>query len=158
MRITDNFVFFWDGVFSQWHSARFEVVGTQYSCAEQYMMRQKALLFADTDMADAIMRARSPKQQKALGRKVRGFKATAWDAVARDVVFTGNMAKFGQNESLLHELLSTNERTLVEASPYDLVWGVGLSAGDERILDPRQWKGKNWLGEVLMKVREQLIR
>src|SRR5947209_19865319 len=103
----ESFTFFWSGPFSQWHPCQFTIDGKVYNCAEQYMMEQKALLFDDRETAAKIMRARTPREQKQLGRQVGNFNAGRWNAVARDIVFRGNVAKFTQNPELRAALLAT---------------------------------------------------
>jgi ribA/ribD-fused uncharacterized protein len=154
---TEQFTFFWHGPFSQWHGCRFKVAGVSYSCAEQYMMAQKAVLFKDDDALEEIMAAASPRIQKALGRKVRGFNQSKWDGCARDIVYRGNWAKFTQNEDLQKLLMATQGTTLVEASPADILWGIGLGEDDPRAMDRKSWRGKNWLGEVLTRVRDDIL-
>lgn len=151
----EEFFFFWHGPFSQWHKVSFTVDGIKYNCAEQYMMAEKARFFNDTASLKAIMNATDPADQKRLGRGVKGFIKDKWDAVARDIVFKGNHAKFRQNKELREALFST-EGTLVEASPYDQIWGIGLKMNDERAMSRKTWRGKNWLGETLTKVRDEL--
>ena len=154
----ESFTFFWSGPFSQWHPCRFTIEGKVYNCAEQYMLEQKALLFGDRETAAKIMRARTPREQKRLGRQVRSFDAGRWNAVARDVVFRGNVAKFTQNPDLRAALLATAGTTLVEASPSDTIWGIGLAEDDPAAQDRKRWRGTNWLGEVLTRVREALLQ
>lgn len=153
---SDNFVLFYGGPFSQWYQSAFMVDGIVYVTAEQYMMAMKAEYFGDEKAKNQIMLTTSPSEQKAIGRMVKNFNAEAWDAVSRDYVYKGNLAKFGQNLSLKIELMATGNKEFVEASPYDKVWGVGLGEDDPKILDKANWLGKNWLGETLMKVREDL--
>lgn len=152
----DNYVFFWGGIYSQWFKASFTVQGTVYNCAEQYMMHQKALLFGDYEIAKQIMATKNPKTQKALGRQVRGFDPAVWNARAKFFVKKGNEAKFTQNEDLLRELVATGDKTLVEASPYDRIWGIGLNKYDALRTPVENWKGTNWLGEVLTELRDEL--
>lgn len=152
----EKFTFFWSGPFSQWYSCGFIVDDMSFNCAEQYMMYRKAMLFNDVETAKKIMASRSPRQQKSLGRTVKPFDPNKWNESARGIVFTGNYAKFSQNPLLLEALLITKGTTLVEASPYDTVWGIGLKADDPLALDRRTWRGTNWLGEVLTSVREKL--
>lgn len=152
--MAEQFTFFWAGPFSQWHRCKFTVDGVTYNCAEQYMMHQKALFFEDTETAKKIMATSSPKAQKALGREVTPFDAGKWDGVARDVVLRGNLAKFKQNPDLLALLMATKGTTLVEASPYDKIWGIGLKESDPKAKDRATWRGKNWLGQVLTAARE----
>lgn len=151
----NEFTFFWKGPFSQWHKKPFVVDGITYNCAEQYMMAEKARLFGDVEALRKIMATTSPREQKKIGREVKGYDEEKWDIIVKDVIFKGNYAKFSQNKELLDMLLKTNP-VLVEASPYDTKYGVGLLENDPKILDRNNWKGKNWLGEVLTKVRERL--
>jgi len=155
--ITDKYVFFWNGVCSQWHASEFEIDGKKYTCAEQYMMYKKALLFEDEEVANAIMRTNSPKEQKALGRKVRGFEKDKWEEVCREYVYEANYAKFTQNPHMLKELKTYGNREIVEASPEDKIWGIGMHETNPDILDKSKWQGKNWLGEAVMRVRDELL-
>lgn len=163
-----KYLFFWghkpsaDGsmtksCFSQWWDCKFSVEGVEYHTAEQYMMAQKAILFSDTEIRDKIMNASHPKQYKDLGRKIRGFDQDIWNDSCCGIVIKGNMAKFSQNEELMAFLLNTNNRVLVEASPYDRIWGIGLSADDRKCENPCLWNGSNLLGFCLMEVRDMLI-
>lgn len=159
---TEHGIYFWGGVFSNWAKAPFRAAvypGEEvewFNCAEQYMMRIKAELFKDAEAATMIMRTPSPKEQKRLGRAVKGYADEAWDPVARDFSYIGIYHKFAQNKVLRELLLSTGNKILVEASPVDKKWGVGLEHLDLRILDKSKWPGKNWLGQILMKVRDDL--
>jgi ribA/ribD-fused uncharacterized protein len=155
--ITDKYVFFWGGVCSQWHASEFEIDGQKYTCAEQYMMYKKALLFEDEEVANAIMRTNSPKEQKALGRKVRGFNKDRWEDVCREYVYEANYAKFTQNPYMLEELKTYGHREIVEASPEDKIWGIGMHETNPDILDKSKWDGTNWLGEAIMRVRDELL-
>lgn len=155
--MAEKFTFFWNGPFSQWEEAEFEVDGIKYNCAEQFMMASKARMFKDYDTLCSIMESESPREQKKLGRQVRGFNADRWNAVAREFVYEGNHAKFTQNPDLLEKLLATEGTTLVEASPYDCVWGIGLRETDKGANNRDKWLGTNWLGEVLTGLREDLI-
>lgn len=154
----EKFTFFWrtESPFSQWHPADFTVNGVHYTSAEQYMMHQKALLFGDQTIADKILKASSASVQKKLGRQVLGFDRTLWEAECQRIVYEGNWAKFTQNEELLTALRATRGTTLVEASPDDRIWGVGLAEEDRRIRNRRTWRGTNWLGEILTRLREDI--
>ena len=120
------------------------------------MMWRKALLFDDQSMADRVLAARSPAEAKALGRQVSGYVDAAWEAARLEIVIEGNLAKFGQDPALRTFLLGTGSRVLVEASPQDRIWGIGLVASDPRASDPSSWLGLNLLGEALMEVRSRL--
>ena len=138
---------------SQWYPSPFEVDGVQFATAEHYMKWGKARLFGDEDAAAKILEVGHPKKAKDLGRVIRGFDEAAWIANRVEIVTAGNVEKFRQNPALLAFLLGTNERVLVEASPMDRIWGIGLAATDERAHDPAQWRGSNLLGEALMRAR-----
>lgn len=145
------------GCLSQWWMQPFQVEGITYSCAEQYMMAEKARLFRDDTMLPAIMAASTPKEMKALGRKVKGFDGTVWDAACVDIVKTANMAKFSQNPRLLAFLLGTNGRILVEASPMDRIWGIGMGRNNPDANNPLKWRGRNLLGFALTEVRDKIL-
>lgn len=152
------FVPFYGGPFSQWAACTFVVDGVQYNCAEQYMMAQKARLFGDQEALETIMGTDDPSLQKATGKLVRGFVRETWDAVSRDVVARASLAKFTSDRRLYKALLDTEGMTLVEASPTDIIWGVGLTERDPRVHDRLKWKGTNWLGLVLDQTRERLLQ
>ena len=160
----NNITPFYGGPFSQWYKCKFKPAmnpknpddAEEFSSAEQYMMYCKAKLFGDSEAMKWIMATDDPKVQKSLGRTVQNFDEEIWKRHREEIVFIGNCLKFGQNEELREELLNTGDSLLVEASPYDRVWGVGLSEIDPRIADPEKWQGDNLLGKVLMRVRESL--
>lgn len=160
-----DFIFFWGhhktnginkGCFSQWWPCTFTVDDVTYNCAEQYMMAQKAVLFNDTDTLQKILLATEPNVCKGLGRQVRNFDSQIWDKECYDIVFKGNYAKFSQNEDLKKELLATGDRILVEVSPYDRIWGIGMSIDHPDHADPSKWKGTNLLGFALTDVKDVL--
>jgi ribA/ribD-fused uncharacterized protein len=164
---TPEFLFFWGHrakanqapgkhVLSQWWPAAFEIGGVHYPTAEHYMMAEKARLFGDEEHLARILEAESPDRAKALGRKVRNFDAAQWDAAAFRCVVAGNLAKFGQNPPLKAFLLATVGKVIVEASPVDSIWGIGMAASDERAANPAEWQGRNLLGFALMAVRAEL--
>jgi ribA/ribD-fused uncharacterized protein len=153
-----KFHFFWMGPFSQWAMRDMVIDGVEYNCCEQYMMSEKARLFKDEYALKEILKSDDPKEQKAWGRQVKGFVKDEWEAIARDVVYKANYAKFTQHPNLKDILMATGDKVIVEASPEDCIWGIGLRASDSRAQDPKKWRGTNWLGEALMQVREQLKR
>lgn len=152
----NEYTFFWSGPFSQWHPSKFVIDGIQFTHAEQYMMYKKAMLFSDTETADKILKAKHPKEQKALGRQVKNFSSQEWEKNCKKFVYDGNYAKFTQNSDLMKKLMDTGDSLLVEASPYDKIWGIGLNEEDAKITPEEQWPGKNWLGEVLTNLRHDL--
>lgn len=119
------------------------------------MMHGKALLFEDHEVAAQILQTSDPRTIKALGRKVRGFNDTEWKKHRQAIVYSNNMAKFSQNPHLYEALMSTFG-LLVEASPSDKIWGIGMNEKDAKRLPESKWKGQNLLGKILTQVREDL--
>ncbi len=155
----DKFYFFWKHQFGQWTLRDMQdKEGIVYNCCEQYMMAQKARLFGDMTAFEKIMVEKNPEEQQKLGRTVERYNENIWVGNREIIVYDGNTLKFTQHEDLGKRLIATHPAILVEASPYDLVWGVGLSAKDPSILDEKNWKGLNLLGNALMRVREDLIK
>lgn len=146
------------GAFSQWWHSDFRAAGHIYCCMEQFMMANKAELFEDPKVLQQILECSDPRQIKALGRKVQNFDEKVWDEVKYSIVLNGNYLKFTQNAELRNVLLNTGERILAEASPYDRVWGIGMSESHEHAEDPLRWKGQNLLGFALMEVRDEIRR
>ncbi len=169
----EKFTFFWhsSSCFSQWYISEFTGRGILWSeesfledlplevtfnCMEQYMMYHKAMLFLDRPSARKILATENPKEQKKIGRSVQNFDEKVWKYYRHSIVYRGNKNKFTQNDKLLSELMSTEGTSLVEASPYDKIWGAGLSQKDGRIRDRGLWKGLNLLGEILTSLRIDL--
>ncbi len=164
-----RYVFFWghqprpDGqlsaaCFSQWWPAQFTVDGRVFASAEQYMMWRKAYLFGDHHQAEAILQAGSPAHAKALGRGVTGFDDAVWEAHRWSIVVEASVAKFGSRPQLRDYLLGTKNRVLVEASPVDRIWGIGLTADSAEATNPEKWRGMNLLGFALMEARHHLLQ
>lgn len=141
---------------SQWWLAPFELDGVGYASAEHFMMAGKARLFGDGEALAAILKAPDPAAAKKLGRGVRGFEDDVWRKHRHELVVTGNLAKFEQHPKLGFFLLSIREDVIVEASPRDTIWGIGLGQENPKARDPRLWRGLNLLGFALMEVRERL--
>lgn len=165
MKITDHYVFFWKSPLAQWNMKPFfETVLThdkkskvlKYCCAEQYMMAKKAKLFGDRQTFLKIMKSDSPKEIQELGRKISNFDQQLWDAHKQLIVYQGNILKFSQNEDLRNLLMSTKGKILVEASPIDKIWGIGLgeNESEEILCDPKNWRGLNLLGFTLTALRD----
>lgn len=161
------FLFFWghqpskDGsiiksCFSQWWIASFEVEGITYKTAEHWMMAGKAKLFGDAEALQKIVAMVTPAAAKKGGRQVRNFDAAAWDKHKYELVAAGNLHKFSQHPALKEFLISTGDQVLVEASPRDKIWGIGMGGENPAAKDPKLWKGENLLGFALMEVREKL--
>jgi len=141
---------------SQWFPALFKIDGVEYLTAEQYMMAEKARLFNDSEMLENILNSQTPKEAKALGRKVRNFEDEVWKNHCSQIVVKANQAKFSQNPAFAQWLVATAPKVLVEASLWDRIWGIGMAQSNPKALDPRQWNGQNLLGFALMQVRDSL--
>ena len=143
-------------VFCQWYKCEFTDGGLTFNCTEQYMMYEKARLFGDLITAEKILNETDPDKMRKLGREIKNFDDKIWNKNKYSIVYVGNYLKFSQNEQLKQYILSTKRTVLVEASPYDAVWGVKMGAENEDINCPDQWQGQNLLGFALMHVRETL--
>ena len=151
-----DYIPFYGGFMSQWFPSPFRYGPTLFPTAEHFMMAMKAKLFDDFPAQMAIMSNSDPAAAKALGRRVKGFDPRIWDVVKVATVFAGNWLKFTQHPDLRKELLSTGKAVLVEASPTDRIWGIGMAADDHRVRKPWLWRGSNLLGFVLMEVRDRI--
>ena len=167
--IRDKFLFFWghqpsaDGIitktcFSQWWLCSFVVDKVTYKTAEHWMMAKKAALFGDKEILAQILMAKTPAEAKKLGRKVRDYQDDVWLNNRFEIVKEGNYHKFSQNEALKTFLLNTSDRVIVEASPVDSIWGIGMAIDNPAIENPEKWEGLNLLGFALMEVRDELKR
>lgn len=157
----NNIFPFYHGSFSNWYQGlegnkkyQFIVDGQEYNCSEQYMMVEKAKLFNDDATKTLILKSKSPREQKTLGRKVKGFDQQIWNKNRDEIMYQGLKAKFSQNPKIKKELLDTGDKIICEASPYDKIWGVGLSVNNPSVYDKSKWKGLNLLGKALMRVRD----
>lgn len=147
-----------NGYMSNWYKRDFVLDDKSYCCAEQYMMEQKALLFADFSSAKKIMLTTDPQEMQTTGRTVTNFIPVVWDGCKQLIVYRALMAKFEQNPDLYGQLMTTGTATLVECSRSDKVWGIGLGMNDPDIASPDKWKGQNLLGFTLQAVRSDLMR
>ena len=127
-----------------------------YVCAEQFLMASKATLFGDLAAHEKIMLTNSPREMKDFGRRVKNFNSAVWDANKMSIMRMGLYYKFTQNEKLQRGLLLTGDKVLIEASPYDHIWGVGLGPNDARLLNTDEWRGQNLLGQCLIDIRKAI--
>ena len=142
--------------FSNWYPSTFTHNGITFTRGEQYMMYRKAIMFNDLETAAAIMSTDNPREHKELGRLVTNYNDTQWSAVREDIMVEGLFEKFNQIPKLKEALLATGDTIIAEASPYDLVWGIGFTADQPKATDQTKWRGKNLLGKVLMRVRNEI--
>lgn len=162
-----KFIFFWghqpskDGsitntCFSQWWKSSFIVNDINYKTAEHWMMAKKAELFKDKEVLNKIINCASPAEAKKLGREVKNYNEEIWLENRFQIVKQGNFEKFNQNNQLKEYLLKTNNRVIVESSPVDDIWGIGMASDHNDINNPEKWRGLNLLGFALMEVRDEL--
>ena len=126
--------------FSNFHRASFNLDSKEWPTVEQYFQAQKCL---DENVQEQIRTLKSPKTVKSMGRNV--VLREDWELVKFDIMEKALKAKFEQNESLKKLLLGTGQKELREHTARDNLWGDGGNG-----------KGKNMLGKILMKVREDL--
>jgi hypothetical protein len=149
----EGYAFFYNGPFSNWFPCEFTVEGIKYNCGEQYMMHQKALFFKDDEVAVMIMQTARPAKQKELGRSVKNYNEDAWDKIRYELVKKGLREKFNQNKNLKSFLLSHKQFVIVEASPFDRVWGIGYD--DRNALRNINYWGKNLLGKIITELANE---
>lgn len=164
--IRKNCIFFWDGIYSNWHKSPFNPshfkklisykIDHEFDNNEQFFMYCKAKHFRDEETAKVILGTPNPATSKKLGRKVKGFNSEEWDRVKEIFMLDGLYCKFLSNKVLLDELLDTRDKFLVEASPFDKIWGIGIGESEARFRLVSEWKGENLLGKCLMETRESL--
>ena len=132
--------------------------GTQYTSSEQMYQHQKALHYKDMDTAAEILTSQTPLQAYKLGKKVKGLRAEDWytEENAKEVMYKCCLAKFSQNEKLELFLVSTGKNSIAEGNPRDSLWGVALPVSNPNIFSKDLWKGKNWMGDILTRVRDTL--
>jgi ribA/ribD-fused uncharacterized protein len=158
--MSEKYLFFFsekstNGYLSNWYPSQFDDGFITYQNMEQYMMYQKARTFGDMDMATKIIKNPNPEICKKLGRQVRNFDPMIWSHKCMYIVTKGCLLKFNQNPNLKQFLIATGDCILVEASPYDRIWGIGYSGSNAVKVEKIKW-GQNLLGKCLMKVRETL--
>ena len=162
VNITDKYVAFWGGVFSNFYPCEIRVDTDKgeivFKSSEQYFMWQKAMFFKDEEIAEQILKADSPAEAKKLGRKVRNYDDAAWSKNRADAMYKAVLLKFKQNKALKDIILADEfkDKGFVEGSPYDKIWGVGISWDNPKIADRKNWKGENLLGKVLNWARHYL--
>lgn len=164
--VEDNkYIFFWSheekgnditkACLSQWYPSYMVIDSYHYQNVEQYLMAEKARTFGDEETLGKIWKTSDPKEVKKLGRSVKGYVDDIWVARRKDVALKANTEKFQTIPYLRKFLYETRDSILVEASPYDNVWGIGWAEDKAPMVPEERW-GQNLLGQVLMEVRAHL--
>ena len=160
LNISNNYVFFWQtgSPFSNWHPAKYTLNGIEFNCSEQGVMWGKATLFGDEKVASDVLKCSVSQQgqMKSLGRAVKGFNEHIWKNNRINIYTAHCRAKFTQNPYLKTALMATGTKILVEASPSDAIWGIGLSEKNAKTILPSAWPGLNLLGKILTSLRNEL--
>lgn len=154
MRVTDTHIYFWGGRFSNFFPITFFAENHKFYTSEQYYMWRKAKFFEDEENAELILNVKSPADAKALGRKVRNYDDKLWSEVRYQIMVKACVMKFNASQNMFDFIVNTGDKVLVEASPFDRIWGVGLTQDNDDILFEHRWKGENLLGKALMEVRD----
>ena len=155
--IEQKYTFFWGMHFSQWYPSNFIIDNIKFTTSEHYMMWAKAILFKDFETAKEILKSETPDEARWLGRQVKNFQIDTWEQNCKKIVYDGNFAKFTQNPKLLQYLKDTLGTKIVEASPEDFIWGIGMDEEEAKKTPENEWKGTNWLGEILTQLRTNLF-
>ena len=154
-----NYHFFWgeEDPFSNFYPVKYyhPKHGHLMYNSEQDYMWHKAMFFGDIDIAEKIIQMTNPIHIKHAGRLVKGFEDTKWDKVKYEIMYEVCWLKFAVHKNLRQYILDTEDSFIVEASPYDRIWGIGYYKSDALEVPMSNW-GKNLLGQVLMQVRRNL--
>ena len=154
----DGVVLFYrsDAYLSNFYDAEMCIDNITYQNVEQYFTAEKARTFNDNVTLSKIMEAETPAAMKYWGKNTKGFSHNIWNEKAASVMIRALRAKFSQNPILRTKLLNTQDKHLAESSKNDSVWGTGMAMSDQKAFDKASWEGKNQLGNLLMKVREEI--
>lgn len=157
--MNQNYLFFFgsNSPFSNWYPVEYTHNGITFNCSEQGVMYEKAILFNDHDIANKILQCSNTEQKKmkALGRKVKNFKNNVWNQNKQNIYKVHITEKFKQNHDIKSIMMATQNKIFVEASPYDSIWGIGMSESNAKKLDPSEWKGSNLLGKILTEIKNE---
>lgn len=156
MRITDKYVFFCKGILGNWARTPMKYNGYDFFSSEQLFMYLKAKLFLDEDSAEKILKCKTSKEAKDLGRGVKNFKSDTWDLWKYQIMYKALSVKAEYCQEFKDLLIQYKDKYFVECNPHDTIWAIGLSEDNDQILDPKNWKGKNLLGEVLTELANKL--
>ena len=159
IKMQEQFIFYFgaESIFSHWYKCSFIIDNQIYCCIDQYLVYKKALLFNDSEIAHKVFNSSDPKRHRYLGRDVKYFNKSVWQNHCKQFAYDANLAKFSQNKNLKITLSKTLGNSLAEASPYDRNWGIGLSMSNPMNQDRKNWRGKNWAGEVLESARKNIF-
>jgi N-glycosidase YbiA len=130
------------GGFSNFSKHAFELEGMLWPTSEHYFQAQK---FDDKDYQEKIRACSSPMIAARLGRSRRVPIRADWEEIKVGIMHKAVVAKFKSHPELIQLLLSTGQEEIVEQTTKDYYWGCGTNG-----------TGKNMLGKILMRIREEL--
>ena len=141
--------------FSNMSYHKITIDDVEYKTVEHYFQAMKAHEFEDTELYQKILKVKTPKAAKAIGQKIANFKPEVWDKKKNEIMEKGVRTKFVQHPTLRKQLLETGDKLIGEANPRDTYWGIGTSMNLEKAKIPSKWRGKNMMGKLLMKLRDE---
>lgn len=157
--VSDEYFAFFGGEspFSNFHLNTFEYNGYLFCCSEQAFMYAKAYIMRDFDMADKIANyelknKEIPLVYKRMGRKVKNYNDSLWSKYRQRVMKSVLYSKL-REPYIRNLLIETGDRKIIEASPYDRIWGAGVSL-DDIDYEWNKFTGENLLGRTLMELRD----
>lgn len=161
---TENTIYFYGahnnfGYMSNFYKTKFvDKEGNKFCCSEQYLMYWKAKTFEHDNVVllKAILKETNANKIKALGRSVQNYNDEIWSQIRLKIMTDGLRLKFTQNITIGALLLSTDDKTLYEASKHDKIWGIGYYAEQAVLTNPDKY-GTNLLGKALMDIRKELF-
>ena len=141
---------------SNFHPVPFIHNGIHYATSEQYIQARKAEFCGDTEAYREILHTKSAVKCKQIGKELKNCDIPSWNASAAEYCYPGILSKFQQNPGISTFLKNTGSKTLLECG-YDDVWGNGKPLSDPDCINPNSYTSQGILGEMLERVREELI-
>jgi hypothetical protein len=143
--------------FSNMSDHKLQIDGVEYPTVEHYFQAEKAKKFEPQEKREVyekILKAKSAKAAKALGKKVANFNEDTWKEMREGIMELGVRTKFIQHPELRKQLMETGEKIIGEANARDKFWGIGSSVESDKSKVPSKWAGQNMMGKILMKLRD----
>jgi ribA/ribD-fused uncharacterized protein len=145
-----------DSFLSNFYPAPFTIDKKSFTGSEQFFQYEKAVRAGDNETAAKIMNTDDPVQHLRLGKKLTVNNDQWNENVSEAIMETAVTAKFTQNPELLKNLINTGTKLIIDCNAHDIFWGNGLSINDKDASNKSKWKGKNIMGTILCRVRENL--
>lgn len=161
MKVTKNYIFFWGGsILSNWAETPLILpdINVTVPTSEHYFMYLKAMYFKDTETAEKILKSKTPRDAKKLGREVKNFSEELWEKERENAMLTALRLKFKQNLEFRKMILAAKSSKVdfAEASPHDSIWGIGMGENHPNLLNTSLW-GLNLLGKCLNTIKDEAV-